>query len=395
MADSTIKRMKTLALSLTVVAGLLVLNACQSSTPKAQPPAEQDPNLNASMQNLKLQMDLLLPTLLNAREFRAPENQASIAARLRTLERVSNNVTHSTAIKDENATLAFLSKGFHDDIRRSREAFEQGKKDYARTSLLNTGAYCIECHTRTNSGPSFQTNEFQQSLTLLQPLDRAEYLVATRQFDAALKDLDQVLKGGIKEGVTVFDLEKAAHMALQITVRFQNDPAKGLAIIDDILQAPNVPFNMKTNAQLWKAGLQNWKKEKKREVRDPLKKSRELVDHALKKQKGRDDRASDVEMMRVQSLLYPVLNTEKKPARAGEALYLMGQAYESVRDLSLSSLHEEYYEACIRKVPHSEWSKRCFKKFEESTLIGYSGSGGTSIPADVQGKLKELKDLAL
>ncbi|MFN7729686.1 MAG: hypothetical protein ACK5P7_11065 [Bdellovibrio sp.] len=385
--------MKKNIIVLMTLAGFLLLSACQSPTAKPESGTEADPNLPASMQSLKLQMDQMLPLLVEARAFKAPENKANIAARLRTLERISQNVTHSGAMKNQDPTLDLLSRGFHDDIRRSREAFDQGKFDYARSNLISTGGYCIECHTRTNSGPSFQNNEFQQVLTSLGPLDRAEYLLATRQYDAALKEFDTILKNGVKEGTTVFDLDKAAQLALQITVRYQANPDNALMVVNDILNAKDVPYYLKANARLWRSSLQQWKKEKP--TRDPLKKSRELVKQAQETQKSRDDRAGDIEMMRAQALLGPLLGAEKKEERRGEALFLMAQTYESVHDLAISSMHEDYYEACVRQVPHSPWSKRCFEGLEISVRQGFTGSGGTSIPGDVQQKLSELKKLAL
>ena len=53
-----------------------------------------------------------------------------------------------------------------------------------------------------------------------------------------------------------------------------------------------------------------------------------------------------------------------------------------------------YYEACIRNAPHTEVSGKCYKKYEANVNFGYTGSGGTSIPEDLQTLLKELKKLA-
>jgi len=387
--------MKKSLFVLIVVASSWVLSSCRSHTTKDPLPMTEDPALQSSMQNLKFQMDQILPFLVSPRAFSAPENQAKISGQIRVLERVSQNVTHSPAMQNQDPTLSFLSRGFHDDIRRARESFEQGKPEYARTTLLSTGAYCIECHTRTSAGPSFHSSEFQQSLTNLRPLDRGEYLLATRQYDAALKEFDAAIKQGTRGGNTVFDLDKATRLSLLASVRFQSDPDKAMQIVDDVLKTETVPFYLKTNARVWKQSLNEWKKEKNVGKRDVLKVSHELIEKGRKRQQAGEERSGDIELMRAQALLHPLLATEKNQKRLGEALYLTGVAYEAVRDLAMWSLHEDYYEVCIRKAPHTEWSSRCYKKLEESVQLGYTGSAGTSVPADVRRKLDDLKALAL
>ena len=74
-------------------------------------------------------------------------------------------------------------------------------------------------------------------------------------------------------------------------------------------------------------------------------------------------------------------------------LYPAIGAYRRGR-LRVSSLHELYYEACVRRAPHTTTSAECFRRFEESIYFGYSGSGGVSLPDDVRKNLAELRDLS-
>ncbi|NJM09967.1 MAG: hypothetical protein HC883_03500 [Bdellovibrionaceae bacterium] len=53
-----------------------------------------------------------------------------------------------------------------------------------------------------------------------------------------------------------------------------------------------------------------------------------------------------------------------------------------------------YYTACIEKVPHSGLAEQCFKAYEESITLGYSGSSGTHIPSAVRKHLNNLKEKA-
>ena len=371
----------------------LFLFACAETPKKEVGPI--DPALQNSMQGLKNQMDHLLPELIDPAYFGAPANRQHIRDEIAELERVSKNVTHSSAIKTSDPTLSFLSKGFQDEVHRSKEAFDQGHVEYARGNLLNVTSYCIECHTRSGNGPSFQSSEVEKTLKNLKPLDRGEYMLAMRQFDAALKEFNQVINKGVADGNNFFDLDRAISLALSITVRFQESPENSIKVVNTIIGASHMPYYLKTTAQVWKQSLQDWKKEPKKAKKDPLKLSRELVAKAHAKQQSRDDRAGDIEMMRVQALLHPLLATEKEPNRLGEVLFLTGIASEAIRDSAMGSLHEDYYEVCIRKVPHTDWSAKCYHRYEESVLMGYTGSAGTSVPEDVQKKMDDLQKMAL
>lgn len=93
-------------------------------------------------------------------------------------------------------------------------------------------------------------------------------------------------------------------------------------------------------------------------------------------------------------MLHQIVLADLNKNQLGRALFLTGQGYEMVRDLAIWSLHENYFETCIRRVPHSSWSMSCYKALEESLVIGFTGSSGTKIPYDVQVRLTELGKLA-
>jgi len=377
----------------TVVLSLFTLLSCTSSAPKNE--AATDPALAHSMQGLKGEMDLFLPYLVNPAKFHAVENQEKVRTQIANLEATSTHVTHTGSMQSQDPALEFLSKGFQQEIHRAREAFDGGHTEYARGSLLNVTAFCIECHTRTRSGPSFQNTTTDQELKSLRPLNRGEYLLATRQFPAALKEFTAVIQGGTTQGNNIADLDRAVQLALQITVRYQGDPKATLNVTKDIQSAPSLPYYMKQTAKVWQASAESWKKESKRKNKDRLKLAQSLVHDARALQNGREDQTGDIQMMRVQAFLHPVVAQEKDTARLGQALFLLGVAYESVKDEAMWTLHEDYYRTCIEKDPHSEWSSKCYRNLEASILQGYTGSGGTRVPEEVSKDLEKMKVLAL
>jgi hypothetical protein len=62
--------------------------------------------------------------------------------------------------------------------------------------------------------------------------------------------------------------------------------------------------------------------------------------------------------------------------------------------MSFWTLHETYYERCIHAAAHSAISKQCFERLSDSITLGYSGSGGTRIPPEIESQLAKLKTLA-
>jgi hypothetical protein len=106
------------------------------------------------------------------------------------------------------------------------------------------------------------------------------------------------------------------------------------------------------------------------------------------------DKGGDIYYLRALSELHLLMTQQLPPQQIGETLYLTGVSYEAVKDLSIWTLHENYFESCIRTVPKTDWAKKCYKRLEESIYFGYTGSSGTNIPADVQMRLQSLQKLA-
>jgi hypothetical protein len=115
---------------------------------------------------------------------------------------------------------------------------------------------------------------------------------------------------------------------------------------------------------------------------------------AQRKQMYPYDRSSDIEYLRASAVLHDVLRSESQPERQSKALLLSGRCYEVLSDIGLWSLHEMYYEACIRNTPHSNIAKQCYLRYENSVFSGYAGSGGVDVPPDVMLHIKELVGLA-
>lgn len=390
-----------------LISSLLLLAACSSPEKKEEPvvapePAKsvQSPALSASMNDMKANLEKLLPTLLDPKAFQDPARRNDISAQIGGLKDIAGKVSHSPIKQKLDPSFAFLSEGLSDEIKRANEAFAGGKYEYTRYSLMNVTSYCIECHTRTSSGPAFNSPEFNDKLGRLKPLEKGEFLLATRQYDLALTELLKVIEAGSSQG-QFLDLDRAVRYAMAITVKYKNDPSKTEVVIQKIRSVNQVPYYLKEATLTWTAAVNEWKEELKKAAKkktasmnERLSKADSLIKRGRQAQVSISDRSGDVFLLRGLSMLHQVLVSQLDQAQLGKALYLTGLAYESVRDLALWSLHENYFESCVRRVPHSKWAMSCYKSLEESLVIGFTGSSGTRLPEDVQARLSELEALA-
>ncbi len=389
----------------------IFIASCQSSSnkndstanlPESSPAnvttAAQNQDFAAQMQGLKKSLVEVLPLVLDPNQFNQEKNQKVILEKVHKMRELSKNVKH-IAVKDQkDPSIDFIAQAFTDDLARVEEGLSMGKKEFARYNLLNVTAYCIECHTRTSTGPSFSSNDFEQTLKRLNGLERGEFLLATRQFDSALKEFSQIIDERLEQKSDFFILDKAVRQSLAITVKYLKDPKKSLLITDKLKNSVNTPYYLKQNALGWEIAIKDWMKEKPAKdnsVKAILKRCQQWEQSAQQDQMTNLDHTGQIYYLRALSDLHLILPTKLTGDELGQALYLAGVGYDSMRDFSLWNLHEDYYESCIRKVPHSTWSEKCYKRFEESAYFGFTGSSGIRIPDDVANRLAELKTLAL
>jgi len=393
------KRLNRVENHLLVLILALATISCQSQQTPSNPTAEvsNSATWTGNMRDMQQELTRVLPMVMDKSEYENPANQQELAKEISHLVKLSKTVSHNSVAMQKDPSVKFISQAFVEDLERVDESFRLGKKEFARYNLMNVTAYCIECHTRTSMGPSFQSAKIDSTLQKLTGMERGEYLLATRQYDAAFAEFSQIIQKGLAGKYDFFTLDKAVRYALAITVKYQKDPKKSLEIVHKVRDSQSTPYYLKQNAKGWELAIREWKKEKKNadsSVSSILKRCDEWVRKGQRMQVGFVDRGGDIYFLRALSDLHLILSAKLTPDQLGEALYMTGLSYEAIRDLSIWTLHENYYESCIRKVPHSNWSKKCFKNYEESIYFGFTGSSGTRVPDETAARLKELKSLA-
>ena len=329
------------------------------------------------------------------------QDPKGLEAKVRRIYEISQQLDvkfdHAQKVGDFDPALPYLAGLLKQDIERAYKGLQDGNPEYAKAVIRSSTTYCIACHTRTKGGQEFPLlTAFQKPLKSASWITRIEFQAASRQFDTVLNEVMTRLGGTGEPGVSPLDLERASRIALSIAIRVKRDPVKARFLAQSILDSKASSFSMKEGAKVWLADISDWQKEKDRKFasdQEMVGAARILVEKARAGQ-GPVGGHSEVKYLRASVLMHDMLKQYPKSPILPEALYIIGLAYDSLQDLGLWSLHEMYFMACIDKAPHTRLAEQCFKEYEESVTLGYSGSSGTHIPSAVKKHLETLKKQA-
>lgn len=351
------------------------------------------------MQSLRQLMVSLLPDLTSEKRF--VKNQRQVKKNVQALVRLSGQIhkessvfTQTTPGKGMDPSMKVMAALFSDELKRANEELKRNNPRYARSILRTTTQYCMACHTRNEKGPHFQNLALPKN-SGFSLFEKAQFLGATRQYEAALQAYSQIIKTDSLAKESPFQWEESVYQALIISVRVQQDPKVTLELLDSVMGAKAAFSFLKSDAQKWKIAVNQWKSEQKPEGEDLLHQAKELIKKGRHFQEYPADRAGLIYYLRASALLHDYLGTSPTDSKvSAEAMFLLGRAYESIKGFRLWTIHELFYASCIYRAPHTEVAKECFDSYEQSISAGYSGSAGTFIPSDVKKTLNKLRILA-
>ncbi len=356
------------------------------------------------MQELRSVFSELLPDLFSDEQYNSPENFKRIETNVKKLADLAHAMPGASSSKQENATtpdedpsVVLISGLFKEQVLRAYEDLRSGRRPYARKVLKTVTNFCIVCHTRSSSEVDISAIEEDVPKSLRSPLERAEFFDATRQFDRALAEFDKILGDPSAAKERPLEWERALHYGIATAIRVKRDPNRALALVNRVITSPTSPVFLKEEALRWQGSLLEWIAEgsPKPMTADGLfAEAKDLMERARKMQEYPADRGADILYLRASAALHDFLSHYPGNANSGEALLLLGDCYETLRDMELWSLHDLYYEACVRQFPHTHIGLACYRRYEQSTFLGFTGSAGTSLPTDVQKHLNELRRLA-
>lgn len=356
---------------------------CGSTSVETPPKqAENNAEWSGTMRSLHTTLAELEPYLFDTVRFEYPGNQEFIKEKIGRLAKESRNLQHNPTLAHRDPTVRFVASKFSKYLERAENQFNDGRKSFARSEIIKVTQFCVECHTRMQGGPEFKLGKIEEFLPQMPVMDRAEYLIASRKFDPAFELLVKKL-ANVKEGEPdPWKLERVAKVAMQIAIQYKQDPAMASRVVETITANAAIPFFLQEKARAWKRSIADWK----------LEPGKAMSMESLKKLVN--DRTSDVEAMRAIPEITKRLSQGPKGEELGELLYLAGESYRTVNDISPIELSDDYQETCVREVPHSNIAVKCYKSLATSVKLGYTGTSGTHLPPAVVSELEELRLLA-
>jgi hypothetical protein len=369
------------------------------ASPKvAEPKAVVTPKWTEKMQGLYQTLSDILTDISGDERFNAPKNKAKIEAHAKKLASLAHDLEKKGVLSpDKDPTIEILSGLFADESQYAYEELKRGNRNYARGVLRSISGYCIACHTRNNSGSQSPKLPTPLGTTDLTAVEKGEYFAATRQFDLAQQEFDKVV-GNLPLSLSrPLEWKRGVQQSLSIAVRVKKDPTRALEIVEHVLSNSGAPYFYKQNALKWKKSIEEWKSEEKPKTvteEGLYSEAVRLISLAHELQKYPMDRSADILYLRATAVLHELLQLAPSGKRSGEAFLMAGLSYEVLRPLNLEELHDFYFEACIRKNPHTSLAELCYQRYEESVYFGYTGSGGTELPKSVKDRLSKFEALA-
>jgi len=353
---------------------------------------------NDKMRDLESTLQDLLVDLNSDERFNSPKNFKRIEKNAEKFAKLAKELkSRKGASPDADPSIPIIASQFAEDANHAYKALAFGHRSYARDTLKSMTGYCIACHTRTGGGPSFQSLTMSPAAEALKGLDRADYYASVRQFDRALEEYERIISEPSNPSEKSYEWERAVRSGLAVAVRVKKDPERALAIVERVLAAPKAALFVKEQAVQWKESLKAWKAEPSalpQTEEGYYARAMRLIAEAKTKQEYPMDRSADMLYLRASAAVHDLMSFAPNGIHATDALYLAGICYEVLNDLNLWDAHEFYYLACVLKSPHTERSRQCFKRYQESVFAGYTGSGGTHLPSEISERLRQLETLS-
>ncbi len=372
---------------------IVALIGCESTKKIASP---QQAGWADSMQGLAADIREIIPYVYSKKNFFDPKNQKTIDEKLSRFSQQAHKITPKMgeSFFGKDPMVNYSLDQMKDDILRSRDAFKLGQLEYSQSMAKSVVNHCFRCHSVVSVGSAAHWEVKGIADLDLKSLEKVDLMVATRQYDQAIAQLESMIKDADTLRHQPFEFEAALRKYLALMVRIKADPTRASERLEAVLQM-NAPFYLAEQVRSWKKSLDSWslsmKKDKARGAfvlgQDRMKKAHELQQYAK-------DHAGDVEFLRATSYLHEALKSPKASELQLAQAYLgLGEAYEILDELGYWNLHEVYYESCILKSPKSAVGRNCFRRLESSVYMGYSGSSGVHLPAQEKARLDRLKSL--
>lgn len=354
---------------------------------------EESAQLKVAMNKIYQSLGELLPLSLEPGGFKHASQQKKVRSALKTLSTEAKWIRAHAKPQDQG--FAFLSESLSADATDAYRHFNDGRLAESQFLIRHVTENCIACHSRLPSGDAHPSKKLFNEIDAkrFNEDQRALLLIATRQFEEAMTVFESMFNKPNYLATSTVLLNPFLDY-LSVAVRVRGDYGRARLTLEQVLSKGVLVERVGDDVRAWIAALKQLEKNPPVDG-DKLAKAKELMASGKQEMEYPTDRSGLVYYLAASGLLNQYIHDEKPsdPKKLGEAYYLLGMA-EAVTGRSYwLSQTDRYLEAAIRTAPSAPFARKAYNLLEENIVLGYSGSSGTHIPADVQEKLKELSRL--
>lgn len=381
------KRTQRTGSALAPTLALVIALACSSPPPPG--------STRHTMGSLLDTLTVLLPLSLSESRFADPTHREEIRGALHALS--ENSAAIEQHGRPSDAGFSFLGRSLALDSRTLETRFAAGEYAEARFLLHEITDYCVACHSRLPDAMPHPIGErlFESTEVAELPLDeRAALEMATRQFEPALETLERLFRS---DDFSPSDLDLMGQLDsyLELCLRVERDPQRPQAALRALAGRSDTPAALRETLEAWNLALAELAA--RPAPASQLVEGRDLFSRAEDRAAFADDRRALIYYIAASGVLHEFVAASEEaalaPSERAEAYFLLGSIEAHIGRAFWLSQTEHFLEAAIRTDPGGPHAEPAYRLLEEFVASGYTGSGGSHLPAEIERQLAELRAL--
>jgi hypothetical protein len=265
---------------------------------------------------------------------------------------------------------------------------------FAQKRLKALTALCISCHSQLSEKGS--ENTFGNAIKKVKrenfesDFAYGNYLFLVRRFSESERYYDLAIEQSLKDG-SEGELYPSLRRLISINTKINFDPKNAELMTQKYLDKPQLPPLARNTLASWNKEIKKFKTFNPKKIKsvDSFIKKYLVPLEAKKSQTAEGE--NDMTLLIASGVLSKHLNDFPKSKLAPEILYWLSITERRLSNTYFFSLSDLYLKDCVKLYAKSKYAKKCYDEYAENIEFGYSGSGGTDIPAEEKRELDRLK----
>ncbi len=305
------------------------------------------------MDQLLQQIFILKPFITSETSFSDPANSAQISDALKKMVALSKEVNHEERINTTGFQVS--ANVLTQQLEQVEKVFSNGSKDYALGNLRSTLGVCMSCHTQLPA-VSTRFTTLNQTQTLSNQFQEAEFLFVIRNFDDAMKLYGELIAGYPLNKAEIDDLEKAVYRQIFYYVRVARD-LKGLSVaLQRDSENQQLPTQLQKQIKGFMAAVGEIQDKKypqftDKQSKDLRKYAEEVLNAEAYGDFSLDSPQNVIAALKLSSVLYEYLNAYPKTPLKPDILYWLSLGEHRYHYQSMYSLPDLYLKQCVFEYP--------------------------------------------